>query len=245
MKLKLVTLAFFLSLIAIGSAYDSWFTNKKKQFDPCEYSKKLPNFAPFQFQPSYTDLRLGHEHNGTLDIEKGKIIQSLTTWGIPFQVSLDITLVDPPKRWTWHNVLQITTSSSSSYNFPTIDYYYHGSWDEIQFFEIRVPSGQNVKFYPIFNKTYHFQITQFFGHEGVKNHIQVDNYVLYSGENKSNGKQQTNLKVFTSNPWRDPFTSDIGKVENLKIFSESDCWGNKVPSSNLTHPDKCKKNHRE
>ena len=166
----------------------------------------------------------------------------MTTWGIPFQVSLDITLVNPPKRWTWYNVLQITTSTSSSYNFPTINYYYYGSQDVYQYFEIRVPSGKVVRFYPVFNETYHFQITQFFGHEGVQNHVQVDDHVLYSGENKHNGRQQTKLKIFTSNPWNYPFTSDIGKVENLKIFAESDCWENKLLSNNITHPDKCKKN---
>ena len=191
--------------------------------------------------PTIKLLFLGKVYNGTLDIEKGKVIQSLPTWGIPFQVSFDITVVSPPKKFGWYNVLQITTSASSSLYFPRINYYYYGYGYDVQFFEIRVPSGKAIRFYPIFNKTYHFQITQFFGQEGVQNHVQVDDYVLHAGDNKSNGRKLTNLKVFTSNHWSDPFTSDIGKVENLKIFAQSDCWGNKLPSSNVTHPDKCKK----
>ena len=95
----------------------------------------------------------------------------------------------------------------------------HGSPFNREFF-INVPL-HGKKFFTRFNfdlgKKYHIKIQQFKDNQDEDTilKIEVNGKIIFLGKNTT-PSEFNNVKVYVSDPWLYPFTSEYGKLENLK-----------------------------
>ena len=178
-----------------------------------------------------------------MSIEKGKVVDKLAKLGSFFQVSVDVTIKSFPKTKTLFNILQIGDGSESGYGsqVPSVNFLYDPN-EFISQLVFKASFGKHESheenFFIILNKTYHIEITQQLENESIQLTMAIDGIELFKGEN-TRAQQFSNMQVFLSNPWSIPFTSEIGTVENLEVFSDSKCWKNQQPYPKPKNPPKC------
>ena len=163
-------------------------------------------------------------------IEKGKLSKHYQNWGNVFQISFDIVVTRLPYS-SWMNVFHFTATNRNCCG--------HGD---------RIPAlyiNRNGHFYFISllnNNGNYYRAVKF--ELGVTYHVTIqqsksgDNFwyeILINGESKlkienSNPKVFSTVRLYTSDPWHDSFTSDFGSVCNLKIQEAGIlCFIQKIP----------------
>ena len=149
-------------------------------------------------------------------IEKGKLLRTYENWGKYFSIQFDIVVNKLPKS-TWMNVFHFTANGNMQQlgdRIPALWINKQGYFS----FSTSLNNNKNYwkKIYFKLGQTYHVTIKQ----SKIRNTFLFE--IIFDNESKHkaiNLKPQSWSKVhlYTSNPWNDPFTSDFGKVCNLKV----------------------------
>ena len=150
------------------------------------------------------------------------MMKSYSTWGPSYKVSFSLKINKWPRnRWT--NVIHVTNGGNCckmGERFPAV---FIKNWLWMK--QIYICSSVNGygNFYRIINATLgkQYDITIQQSKKGGKYWYQI----LIPGIRtrrfrNSRPKKFTNVKLYTSDPWYSPFTSDLGTVSNLKIENQ-------------------------
>ena len=147
-------------------------------------------------------------------VTKGQILETITKWGSTFNVEADITVIKQPNQPK--NIFHFTQNlDNTKYGdrIPTVLLLKDGN--------IRICSAINGDknfckgFKYELDTKYHLKIQQFRQNEKTIYNIIMNDNIIYSGENKQ-PKDFDNVKVYVSDKWYDPFTSEFGLLENLQ-----------------------------
>ena len=151
-------------------------------------------------------------------VVKGQILTNYSEWGHFYRVEFDITVNVIPENWL--NVFHFTKSNNNIKDYgdraPAFwirkdGYFYVASavsGDKNHWFDFQFELG----------KKYHVLIRQFEDHdEKVIYEIEIDNEVKHSVPNNQ-ALDFTNVILYVSDPWHDPFSSDYGILENLNLW---------------------------
>ena len=174
------------------------------------FDRDLPSKNSITFCFSVNDYN-------SIAISKSQILKHYQEWSPSFRIEFDI-MVSSVLKETWTNVFHFTIGGNN-----------HQYGDRIPAFWIR----KNKKFgifsavnndknhYREFdfkmNQEYHIVIRQFYKQCGKYVYqIEIDGQIKHSVEN-NNAKVFENVRLYASDPWHTPFTSNYGLLKNLKV----------------------------
>ena len=154
--------------------------------------------------------------SGCWDITKGNLTKDYINWGDIYSIEFDIVVTKLNDDWM--NVFHFTGTNKN--------YGDHGDRvpalfiNKAGYFHFVTSLNDNANYDKSFHselgRTYHVTIQQ--SKEGNKYWYEI---VLDSGsilrEQNMNPQTYSTVKLYTSDPWHDPFSSDFGNVCNVKI----------------------------
>ena len=153
------------------------------------------------------------------DIVKGKEIQEFQNWGRLFTIEFEIT-VTTNISYGWTNVFHVTADGNYVNYGDRIPALYMDIVNNQGFFHICSGINGNPNYWQNydfeFGKKYQITIKQFIESRTYWYEIIID------GESKlkiENTQPQTfsSVKLYTSDPWYNSFSSDMGSICNVKI----------------------------
>ena len=159
------------------------------------------------------------------EIVQGKVVQEFQNWSVIYSVEFDITVTNPGFGWT--NVFHFTANGDqANYGdripalFINSDGYFHicsavndiVSYCESTAFEL--------------GKQYQITIRQFKSGGTYWYEIIIDGESKIKIEN-TQPQSFSSVKLYTSNPWYNHFSSDLGSICNVKI-QQDEYWMNDV-----------------
>ena len=150
-------------------------------------------------------------------ITKNKLIKTYQNWGDVFKIEFGITVKKLPRE-LWTSVFHF--SADGDYvnygdRIPGLWIYNPG------YFVISSAVNGNSNLYKefpiILGKQYQMIIQQFKDSDGKYWYeIVIDGVSEYMIEN-TKAESFSNVKLYTSDPWYDPFSSDMGRICDIKI----------------------------
>ena len=153
----------------------------------------------------------------SIAISKGQILKHYQEWSPSFRIEFDI-MVSSVLKEIWTNVFHFTIGGNN-----------HQYGDRIPAFWIRWNQkfgiysavnnnkNHNREFDFKMNQQYHIVIRQFYKQCGKYVYqIEIDGQIKHSVDN-NNAKVFENVKLYASDPWHTPFTSNYGLLKNLKV----------------------------
>ena len=152
-----------------------------------------------------------------MTVTQGQLYKTFLKWGHIFQVEFEITVHALPTDNNLANVFHFTQNSDNSAygdRIPALWIYKSG------YFKIcsAVNGKRNYCIWSKFDldEKYHFLIQQYVMNGKIMYKIEKNGQSIASFENKM-AQDFNNVKVYISDPWYKPFTSDYGLLENFKI----------------------------
>ena len=152
-----------------------------------------------------------------MSVTQGQLYKTFLKWGHIFQVEFEITVNALPTDNKGANVFHFTQNSDNSAygdRIPALWIYKSG------YFKIcsAVNGKRNYCIWSKFDldEKYHFLIQQYVMNGKIMYKIEKNGQSIVSFENKM-AQDFSNVKVYISDPWYKPFTSDYGLLENFKI----------------------------
>ena len=153
----------------------------------------------------------------TVNVVKGQIMANYPKWGHLYKIEFDITVrANLPAKW--HNVFHFTANYNNE-NYGDRVPAFLLNREKLFYIASSVNGLTNHYFTSAFElgTKYHIAIHQFEDHdEKVIFRIEIDNQIIHEDENKQ-AWDFTNVKLYVSDPWHEPFDSSYGTLENLRI----------------------------
>ena len=155
-----------------------------------------------------------------MNVVKGQLLATYPEWGHFYRVEFDITVNAFPNKW--FNVFHFTIQKNiGNYGDRAPAFWISKDDNGGHFNVVSAVSGDNghaFNYQIELEKKYHFVIRQFEDHnEKVTYEIEIDNEVKHSVPNDQ-AWDFTNVILYVSDPWHDPFSSDYGILENLNLW---------------------------
>ena len=167
----------------------------------------------------------GNWRKGPIKVKQREILDYYPLWSNIYRVEADITVIALPKREEL-NVFHFTQSSACCNMGDRIPAVYVNN---AGYFDISsgVNNNGNYKFKYNFTlgKKYHIAIQQYL--QIGKNfiyRIEVNGQIVHTVQNYQ-PNNYTDVKVYASDPWNIPLSSEYGLLENFKISSDLDVCG--------------------
>ena len=174
------------------------------------FDRDLPSKNSITFCFSVNDYN-------SIAISKSQILKHYQEWSPSFRIEFDI-MVSSVLKETWTNVFHFTIGGNN-----------HQYGDRIPAFWIRKNKkfgifsavNNNKNHYQEFdfkmNQQYQILIRQFYKQCGKYVYqIEIDGQIKHSVDN-NNAKVFENVRLYASDPWHTPFTSNYGLLKNLKV----------------------------
>ena len=165
-----------------------------------------------------------------LQVSKGKLLETLPKWGRLYTVEADITVKKIPTT-TWTNIFHFTIKD----NHVKLGDRIPAVWiNKAGYFHISSAVNGNRNFVKDFNfdvgEKYHMKIQQFQRDNKIIYEVLINGKPIHSGEN-TDPKDFENVKVYVSDPWYNPFSSEYGVLENFKYSRPIE--GKQITENNL------------
>ena len=155
-------------------------------------------------------------------LKRGKLLETLPTWGKSFKIEADITVEDLPKNG-YANIFRFTKGGKTFREYGTrIPALWIHGWKAQNRGFLHMQSGNNDNTFYVANyftfelgRKYHYTIQQELKADGQFHLVasvdgsEISNHVI------KNPEDFDNVKLYLSDPWGESF-ADYGTLENFK-----------------------------
>ena len=182
----------------------------------------------------------GNWRKGPINVQQREILDYYPLWSNVYRVEADITVIALPKREEL-NVFHFTQSNSCCNMGDRIPAVFV---NKAGYFDISSGVNNNGNYIFQYNftlgKKYHIAIQQYL--QIGKNfiyRIEVNGQSVHTAQNYQ-PNNYTDVKVYASDPWNIPLSSEYGLLENFKISSDLDFCGKHKNYKKLHYPSPMK-----
>lgn len=166
------------------------------------------------------------------NITKNKLIQNFENWGLVYHVEFTLEVTKVPNE-TWTNVFHFTSKSDKVYYGDRIPALWINKGGH---FSISSAVNGNLDYWTKINfeikRQYQIIIKQFLESGKYWYEIITDGHSNLKIEN-TEPQNFSDVKLYASDPWHEPFSSDFGNICNVNIQPLNDTIGqNKAYDAN-------------
>ena len=174
------------------------------------FDRDLPSKNSITFCFSVNDYN-------SIAISKGQILKHYQEWSPSFRIEFDI-MVSSVLKEIWTNVFHFTIGGNNHHYGDRIPAFWIKSNKKFCIFSaVNNDKDHRQDFDFDMNQEYHIVIRQFYKQCGKYVYqIEIDGQIKHSVDN-NNAKVFENVKLYASDPWYTPFTSNYGLLKNLKV----------------------------